>query len=368
MSLKGDLRTMPLPDILQWAAAGRKTGTLHVARRSIKKRIILREGHVYSSWSNDPRESLGQFLVRLRLATEEQLFRALLAQEEKGRPVGSILVGDGVLSEEDLKRALRVKAEETMYDLFLWPAGEFEFHEGEFPADIPITIETPVTPVILEGIRRVDEWQRIRAVIPTGETTFTRTSQPASAPNDDLEEDALALASAGKTLAEISLELRRSEFETAALLFELHARGLLAVERVAPDARGSDPIGATQELLTLAYRRLEERRYDSAINAYEEVLAIDRLNQHAKKGLIAAQEARDRERLATTVPRDRIPKIAVDFATLTRQNLDPQEGFVLSRVNGEWDVQSILRLCPMAEDETLLIFARLLDRKLIELS
>ena len=77
---------MPLPDILQWAAAGRKTGTLHVARRSIKKRIILRDGQVYSSWSNDPRESLGQFLVRLRLVTEEQLFRALLAQEEKGRP------------------------------------------------------------------------------------------------------------------------------------------------------------------------------------------------------------------------------------------------------------------------------------------
>jgi len=368
MSLKGDLRTMPLPDILQWAAGGRKTGTLHVSRRSIKKRIILKDGQVYSSWSNDPRESLGQFLIQLRLVTEEQLFRALLAQEEKGRPIGSILVGDGVLREEDLKRALRVKAEETIFDLFLWPSGEFEFREGEFPADIPITIETPVTPVILEGIRRVDEWQRMRAVFPSSETTFTRTGQPATAAGDPLEEEALALATAGKTLAEISMELRRSEFETAAVLFDLHARGFLAVERAAPEALGSDPIGATQELLTLAYRRLEERRYDSAIKAYEEVLALDRLNQHAKKGLLAAQEARDRESLAHTVPRDRVPRIAVDFATLTRQNLDPQEGFVLSRVNGEWDVESILRLCPMAEDETLLIFVRLLDRRLIELS
>ena len=368
MSLKGDLRTMPLPDILQWAAAGRKTGTLHVVRRSIKKRIILRDGHVYSSWSNDPRESLGQFLVRLRLATEEQLFRALLAQEEKGRPLGSILVADGVLDEEDLRRALRVKAEETIYDLFLWPSGEFEFHEGEIPADIPITIETPVTPVILEGIRRVDDWQRIRAVFPTSETTFTRTSQPAPAPGDPIEQEALALAAAGKTLAEISLELRRSEFDAAALLFDLHARGLLAVERAAAESQGSDPIGATQELLTLAYRRLEERRYDSAIKAYEEVLALDRLNQYAKKGLIAAQEARDRESLALTVPREKVPRLTVDLATLTRQNLDPHEGFVVSRVNGEWDVQSILRLCPMAEDETLLIFARLIDRKLIELT
>jgi hypothetical protein len=368
MSLKGDLRTMPLPDILQWAASGRKTGTLHVVRRSIKKRIILRDGHVYSSWSNDPRESLGQFLVRLRLATEEQLFRALLAQEEKGRPLGSILVADGVLGEEDLKRALRVKAEETIYDLFLWPAGEFEFHEGESPADIPITIETPVTPVILEGIRRIDEWQRIRAVFPTSETTFTRTSQPAPAPGDPIEEETLALATAGKTLAEISLELRRSDFETAALVFGLHARGLLAVDCTVAESLGSDPVGATQELLALAYRRLGERRYDSAIKAYEDALTLDRLNQHAKKGLLAAQEARDRECLAQAVPRDRVPRIAVDLATLTRQNLDPHEGFVLSRVNGEWDVQSILRLCPMAEDETLLIFARLLDRKLIELS
>ena len=30
MSLKGDLRTMPLPDVLQWVATGSKTGTLHV--------------------------------------------------------------------------------------------------------------------------------------------------------------------------------------------------------------------------------------------------------------------------------------------------------------------------------------------------
>src|SRR5512143_1347472 len=172
MSLKGDLRTMPLPDVLQWVATGHKTGTLHVERRSVQKRIVLREGSIFSSWSNDPRESLGQFLIRLRLLTEEQLFRALLKQEEKGRLLGSILVADGLLGEEGLKRALKAKAEETIYDLFLWPSGLFEFHEDELPEKVLITFETPVTPVILEGIRRVDEWQRILEVFPTMETTF----------------------------------------------------------------------------------------------------------------------------------------------------------------------------------------------------
>ena len=39
---------------------------------------------------------------------------------------------------------------------------------------------------------------------------------------------------------------------------------------------------------------------------------------------------------------------------------------MLSRVNGQWDVQSILKLCPMAEEDALLIFARLLERSVID--
>ena len=367
MSLRGDLRTMALPDVLQWIASGRKTGTLHVERRSVQKRIIVREGNILSSWSNDPRESLGQFLIRLRLVTEGQLFRALLTEEETGRLLGSILVGDGVLSEEDLKRALKAKAEETVYDLFLWPAGQFEFREGEFPDNILITFESLVTPVILEGIRRVDEWQRIRAVFPGMETTFkvTGPGPPAAEP---VEGQVLALAAAGKSLAEMSLELRRSDFETASLAFDLHTRGLLAVgEARASEAPASDPVGAIQTLLGLAYQRLQEKRYDAALKAYEEVLAVDRLNQHAKKGLLATMEARQGEKQVRAIPRDKVPSLAVDFATLTQQNLDPHEGFVLSRVNGQWDVQSILKLCPMGEEEALHIFARLLERKLVRL-
>src|SRR5262245_6668059 len=97
MSLVGNLRTMALPDILQWISMGRKTGTLHLERRSIKKQILFQKGEIYSSWSNDPRESLGQFLVRQRVVSEEQLFKALLLQESEGRKLGAILVADGLI-------------------------------------------------------------------------------------------------------------------------------------------------------------------------------------------------------------------------------------------------------------------------------
>ena len=357
---------MPLPDILQWAAAGRKTGTLHIDRLSIRKRILLRDGVIYSSWSNDPRESLGQFLIRREFITEEQLFRALLVQEEKGRLLGVILVDDGTLTEEQLKRALREKAEETIYDLFLWPEGHFEFREGESPTELLVTCETPVTPVILEGIRRVDEWARIREAFPTLDISFRVTKDPS--PSDDpTDRKLLDLAAEGRSLLGMSLELRRSEFETAALAFTLYNAGALEVAEVRGKDAASDPVGAIQALLALAYQRLQERRYAAAVKAYNDVLALDRLNQNAKKGLLAATAASNGQELATSIPLDAVPVHAMDFASLTQQNFDPHEGFVLSRVNGQWDVRSILKLCPMSEADALAIFGRLLERKLIRL-
>jgi hypothetical protein len=365
MSLTGNLRTMALPDILQWISIGRKTGTLQFERRSIKKKILFRDGQICSSWSNDPRESLGQYLIRDRLITEEQLFKALARQEAEGRLIGAILVGEGALSEAQLDATLRTKAEETIYDLFLWPDGAFEFREGELPLDLQFAIERDVTMVLLEGTRRVDEWGRMRAVFPSARTTFELRAAPGGVSADEAQ--ALRLAASGRSLAEIALETRRSEFDAAALLFGLFGRGLIAVVDPGEATAPLNTVEAIKERLALAYQRLQERRYDAAIRAYEDVLALDRLNQHAKKGLIAVAEARARDRALRRVPLDKVPVLKMDLQALTKENFDPQEGFVISRVNGEWDVRSILKLCPMAEEDALLIFTRLLERKVIEL-
>ncbi len=365
-NLSGNLRTMPLPDILQWIATGRKTGTLYLRRLSIEKRIVFNDGRIHSSSSNDPRESLGQFLIRGGRITEEQLFKALLRQESEGRLIGSILVTDGLLAESDLMAVLRTKAEETIYDLFLWDDGQFEFQEGDLPFNALFHLDLDVREVVFEGIRRVDDWARIRQVLPSGNLVF-RVLGSVSDCEDDLERQACELAAQGKSLIEIALELRRSEYETAVVLFGLRARDLVALERVVDEARTADPIKAARDLLALAYARMQERRYDAAERAYQDVLALDRLNQNAKKGLQALAEARARDQAERVVPRDKVPYLAMDLASLTRQSLDPQEGFVLSRVNGQWDVRSILKLCPMSEDQVLLIFSRLLERGLIEL-
>lgn len=366
MSFAGELKTLPLPDILDWIARRMKTGRLELKRKSTEKRLTFRAGLLHSSFSNDPRETIGQALVREGLIKEEQLFNALLKQEKEGKRLGQILIGEGLLSEDALKRTLRQNAEHIVYELFLWPDGRFDFREEDIPADPRISLDIEIPYVLEEGHHRRLEWERLKQKFPSSDITF-KVMKDAHGTEDPGGWNILGLAAAGKTLAGIALETRRSDFTTALLLEGLVEIGALVAADPTGPGDGSDPVGAIQALLERADKRMKEGRYNAALEAYEAVLALDFLNQEAKKGLLAVGEARKRERIARQVPLEKIPVLLIGSVALTQQQFDSQEGFVLSRINGQWDVRSILKLCPMPELDALSIFARLLDRKIIQL-
>ena len=364
MSFAGELKTLPLADILDWIARRMKTGSLELKRRSTEKRLTFREGLLHASFSNDPRETIGQALMREGLVKEEQLFTALLKQEKEGKRLGQILVSSGILTEADLKRTLRNNAEEIVYELFLWPEGHFEFREVDVPRDARVSLDIEIPYVLEEGHHRWIQWARLKDKFPSSDITF-KVLKDAHNIEDPGHWNILGLAATGKTLAGIALETRRSEFETALLLEGLMDLGALSVAETRT-GEGSDPVGAIQALLQRGERRLSEGRYNAALEAYEAVLALDFLNHEAKKGLVAVGEGRKRERVARQVPLDKVPVLRLGAVALTQQTFDSQEGFLLSRINGQWDVQSILKLCPMPEVDVLAIFARLLDRHVIE--
>jgi hypothetical protein len=368
MGFAGELRTVDLSDLLTWIDKRKQTGTLRLQRRSTQKRLVFQNGRLHSSWSNDPRESLGQVLIKDELLSEQALFEALVQQEKEGGRLGAILVKRGIIGEDQLMRALRGKAEELVYDLFLWSDGRFEFEDQDSVTEDPVVnLNMDTAMVIEEGAHRREEWQKLREWFPTPDVTF-QVQRAAYGIDENPERQTLGLAAAGMTLSAISLEMRRSEFETALVLRGLCERGALAVGDVRQDAVETDPVAAIEALLRSAEQRLRESRFPAALEAYEQVLALDRLSQAAKKGLIAVAEAREQARIRRRIPLKRVPFVSMPSLPLSRETFDPQEGFVLSRINGQWDVGSILKLCPMSEEDALLIFARLLDRKVISLS
>lgn len=367
MSFAGDLHTFDIFDLLAWVNRRDSSGTLVVTRLSTKKRFAFRQGDLQWSSSNDPRETIGQALVRDRLITEEALFTALLKQETDERRLGEILIGDGSLTEERLMKALRVNAEAHLHEVFLWPGGNFDFDDAREPKETPSDLQIDLRPILEEGRYRRESWRKLRERFPTSEMTF-KASGSAEELTNPARRQVLELASEGKTLGAISLEVRRPQYDTALLLAGLLDEGRLEVDTIEIDVEETDPVGMITTLLAAAEMRLKEERFDSALEAYERVLAVDGVNQSAKKGLVTVSEARRRAKAAKKlIPLDKVPVLMMGSVALSQQQFDPHEGFLLSRINGQWDVRSLLKLCPLPEEEALVIFSRLWERKFIDL-
>ncbi len=78
-----------------------------------------------------------------------------------------------------------------------------------------------------------------------------------------------------------------------------------------------------------------------------------------------ADAMRDAEReIKAALARDgiaveKVPELSIPLQALTQRSFSPQEGFVLSRINGQWDVKAIMKISPMKELDVLMIFQKL---------
>ncbi len=375
MALTGDLRTIPFPEVIQLVARMGGNGVLRVRRGQVEKSVYFRKGAICSSSSNDPREFLGQYLLRMGLVDEEHLFQALLKQEEEHRPLGAILTESGLLAPDDLEKVLRQKAEETIYDLFLWEEGEFVFHEEPVPEHLPVQLSLDVMGVLMEGARRADEWERIRQVIPSPRATFTPGPVP---PADIFEARLVSLAAEGRTAAAMTYELHCSDFEALSLLASLVKKNVLQIKDSGTLERPGDTVGTVKKLLAKAKSAELAGRLDEAEQAYQAVLLINPVHLQARKALAALKERSLTPAVAFPIPKptrvadepiplDGIPKLAVSLDALTEQPLEPLEGFLLSRINGTWDVRSILKLCPQGQEAGLAVLKGLVQKGFVRI-
>ncbi|HEX4953178.1 MAG TPA: DUF4388 domain-containing protein [Thermoanaerobaculia bacterium] len=369
MSIAGNLNTMPLAELLQWLSQSTKSGTLIIKNGEVEKRIFFRDGRIFSSASTDPKEHLGHFLVSYGFITEQELTKAIEMQESNKMLLGKILVTIGAVQEPDVQRLLRLKAEESIYDLFGWREADFRFLEGGLPDSHLIPIDLDATAIILEGARRVDEWRRIREVIPSTQCIPVAVEQLTDPGIDQGAFQILTMVNDDRTVEEICLRSHSTEYRVCKLLFDQVRRGRVKVVRPrAParvDAKPATPAFkadaiSPDTLIALAEKHIARGDFQAGVRHLRAARSLEPDHREVQRK-VEQVEARIREAIEKAgVHLEAVPQLNIDFERLTNLDISPQEGFILSRIDGQYDLKSILKISPMQQLDGLIVFWRLL--------
>ncbi|MCG6957303.1 MAG: DUF4388 domain-containing protein [Gemmatimonadetes bacterium] len=308
MAIEGSLHDVSLADICQLLGMSRKTGCLSVTDRSNFGYVYFAKGRVIHASVLDRPDRLGELLVRNHVITRQDLSRAMEVQAKaRGRRLGEILMEQGSLEEDALRKYIELQVEEAVYHLFSWSQGSFHFDPDQRP-DKEATFLVDINPdsLLLEGARRVDEWSLMEKKIPSFDVVFQLDKEPDEAELTREQRKILPLIDGVRTVEEIMNEAGLVEFGTGKALYGLIQAGFVsrAGERTTvAETRGDARLEAHLNLGCAFYR---SGMMEDASREFEGALSIDpdQARAHFVMALIALRAGRfdDALRWLETMP------------------------------------------------------------------
>jgi hypothetical protein len=166
MALKGNLRDFSTTQLLNLVNLARKTGMLTVDG-PVNAVLHFKDGRLIRASTNASEGHLVAMLLKTGKLTQDQ------AQSVNSDPasapdrvIGKYLMESRLVSRDDIIQGVKDFMLGIVYDLFSWTEGEFYFEQDALPTNDRITLPLNLDNVILEGSRRIQEYDRLRDELP----------------------------------------------------------------------------------------------------------------------------------------------------------------------------------------------------------
>ena len=242
-ALAGDLAIVSIADVLLLMQDRGYTGTVNLSHGRAQMDIHLGQGRVQFAGAHGVTEEflLGRFLVRGGYVTQEVLTQALEERKSSGSGelLGGYLCARGLLTMGNLRKAMAKQTAALVFEGLRWGSGRFAFRPlSELPAAArEASLELAVDGLILEGLRRVEEWRVIEQEIGDFDLTFVRNEDKlASFGRGQLLREELAIAELvnGKNTVRDLIQISKmGSYDVTQVLFRL-LRSKLIRRRAAP--------------------------------------------------------------------------------------------------------------------------------------
>jgi hypothetical protein len=176
--LHGEIAAFRLPDVVTLLSNARKSGTLVLEHGQHKSSFFFEEGALVFASSTQEAFRLGSILLRKKKITPAQRDRIDELMQRDGGRFGELAVQEHVLTEEQLRDFLKIQVSEIVFDAFVWNGGTFSFVRDTTLPPYAVTIAIDLSNLIMEGARRIEEWEQCVALLPDKSVVFRVVATP----------------------------------------------------------------------------------------------------------------------------------------------------------------------------------------------
>ena len=179
MALKGNLRDFSTTQLLNLINLARKTGTLTITSRGNAAQVCFKEGKLIYATLGGQDGHLADMLQKTGKLTAEQA-RTIRehSTNQSDKMLGQMLINAGHVTQNDVAQAVRAHMLDIVYRMFGWAEGDFRFEPTLTPAQDRITVPVDLENVIMEGSRRLKEFERLQDELPNLGMALRFTDRP----------------------------------------------------------------------------------------------------------------------------------------------------------------------------------------------
>jgi hypothetical protein len=119
--------------------------------------------------------------------------------------------------------------------------------------------------------------------------------------------------------------------------------------------------------LDVARRLLSRGEYDAALDILDQAYKSQPGDDALRRLLVEAEASFVEKAYRHFLPPSKVVVLARRMESLTAEHLSPTEFFLLSRIDGSWDVKSIIQITPLREVDVLRTLKKMREKGLIDL-
>lgn len=129
--MKGNVADDPLPTLLHPLFAQKATGVLRLQNRAGRHDVYLRGGYPVAVTLPGSAELLGKVLFEMGILDEATYKKTLAEPPPPGQRYGEMLLAKKLVTEDQIRLALKAQVRRKLHRLFFLNDGDYEFTAGE---------------------------------------------------------------------------------------------------------------------------------------------------------------------------------------------------------------------------------------------